>query len=378
MVFQNTQQEVELMHLVISGYYGFNNIGDEAILYSIILGLRKVNPNINITVLSNNPKTTEQKYNVHAVNRKNIMAINQVIKQSDGLISGGGSLFQDSTSIKTVPYYAGIIKIATIHQKPIFIYAQGVGPLNRRISKWIVKRIFNQANQITVRDMDSKTLLSEIGVNHEPIIVPDPVLGLNGEKTKTRYSLHFRHSQPVISVSVRDWPTKKPYKERIAHALDQLADNGYSIRFVPMHGEHDKQTSKEIDALMQHQSQIIDCNASIEEKIAAIGHSKLLIGIRLHALIFSAISHVPFIALSYDPKIDAFAQICQQPIIGHIENDDWDGDKLFDVAKQVLLNEVNNKHSLQSHVKQLQDEAHRTPVMAINMFIKHAKGGHDE
>ena len=91
--------------VVLSGYYGFDNIGDEAVLYSIISLLKKNIPNVQITVLSNNPDKTSILYQVEAVNRWNLKKIISVIKKSDLVISGGGSLLQDVTSNKTIPYY---------------------------------------------------------------------------------------------------------------------------------------------------------------------------------------------------------------------------------------------------------------------------------
>ncbi len=88
------------MRLVLSGYYGFYNVGDEAILQSIIESLHKENPNIELVVLSNDPDYTRKMYGVEAVDRWSIKSVYDAIKKSDGLISGGGSLLQDKTSVK--------------------------------------------------------------------------------------------------------------------------------------------------------------------------------------------------------------------------------------------------------------------------------------
>jgi len=168
------------MHIVLSGYYGFDNVGDDAILLSIIQALKKWENDIEITVLSNNPTATEQTYGVKAVNRWKMKEIHQLLKTADGLISGGGSLMQDQTGMKTIPYYAGVIQIAKWLKKPVFVYAQGMGPINHSLSKLIVRKTFNKVEQITVRDKASQTLLTEIGVRKETKIVPDPVMGLNG------------------------------------------------------------------------------------------------------------------------------------------------------------------------------------------------------
>ena len=61
--------------IVISGYYGFNNIGDESILTAIISNIRENIDNIDITVLSKDPELTSKKHKVDAINRKSMLTI---------------------------------------------------------------------------------------------------------------------------------------------------------------------------------------------------------------------------------------------------------------------------------------------------------------
>ncbi|MBD8519532.1 polysaccharide pyruvyl transferase CsaB [Lysinibacillus fusiformis] len=359
------------MHIVLSGYYGFDNVGDDAILLSIIQALKKWQSDIEITVLSNNPTATEQTYGVKAINRWKMKEIRQLLKTADGLISGGGSLMQDQTGMKTIPYYAGVIQIAKWLKKPVFVYAQGMGPINNSLSKFIVRKTFNKVEQITVRDKASQTLLTEIGVRKETKIVPDPVMGLNGGDFHCEWlDQESLTAESYISVSVRDWPSTIAYKEKIAHSLDQLVRQGEQIVFLPMHGEHDFKTSQEVAALMQEKSLIAPSDLSIEEKIAVIGQSQLLIGMRLHSLIFSAIYATPFIAISYDPKIDAFADIVDQPVIGHVEKDDWNGVTLFERAIAILESYTTVQENMRQAVLPLQHEATATAKLAIETFSK--------
>ena len=102
--------------VVLSGYYGFNNAGDEAVLQAIINSLKKADQDLDITVLSNNPEHTTKAYGVKAVNRWKLNEIAGAIKESDLLISGGGSLLQDVTSKNGILYYLGIIGLARIHK----------------------------------------------------------------------------------------------------------------------------------------------------------------------------------------------------------------------------------------------------------------------
>ncbi len=50
--------------IVLSGYYGFSNAGDEAMLYSIIRSLQITFQNPEITVISGNPKATKEEFEV--------------------------------------------------------------------------------------------------------------------------------------------------------------------------------------------------------------------------------------------------------------------------------------------------------------------------
>ena len=357
------------MHIVLSGYYGFDNVGDEAILYSIIQAFRRLKPEIKITVLSNNPEATAKTYQVNAVNRWKFTEVGAVLKNADGLVSGGGSLLQDKTGLKSIPYYTEIMRIAKRLKKPIFIYAQGMGPIDKWISKFITKQILNKVDAITVRDEASRKLLQTIGVKKQIKIVPDPVIGLGGNDFESNWlnSQVFKASS-YVTVSVRDWPSPVQFMGKIAAGLDLLVRNGQTVVFIPMHGEHDDKASQTVASLMKEKSVIAPFDLSIEEKIAVIGKSELLIGLRLHSLIFGAIQYTPFIALSYDPKIDAFAQIVSQPILGHVEKDDWNGQQLFELSSEILSNRTEIVAGIRSKVEKLQGEAVETAKLALDVF----------
>lgn len=355
------------MRIVLSGYYGFDNVGDEAILYSIIQALKNEDATIDITVLSNQPEKTKATYGVHAVDRWNLKQITRAIKESDGLISGGGSLLQDKTGFRSVPYYAGIMKIAQWLRKPVFIYAQGMGPIDKGINRGIVKNALKKT-QISVRDQASLDLLRTIGLKNDIEIVPDPVLGITLSTQTSTWWEQQDFSEPVVSVSVRDWPSTVNFKEKIAKSLDKAAEKGAAIVFIPMHGEHDDLTSREVSQLMTNKSFVAPYDATIEEKIVMIGKSNLLVGMRLHALIFAGVMETPFIALSYDPKIDAFADISNQPVAGHVNEETWDETTLYKLIEEKLELEKEEVGRLKERITPLREKAQETARQAIQYF----------
>ncbi|MBI2251455.1 MAG: polysaccharide pyruvyl transferase family protein, partial [Armatimonadetes bacterium] len=179
--------------VVISGYYGYENIGDEAILKAILESISEEISNLKFIVLSNNPLITSQTFNVKAVHRYNFPQIIKAILKSSVFISGGGGLIQDITSFKSLQYYLGLILLAKILRKPVIIYAQGIGPLLHRKSKIFTKFICNLVDLITVRDYASKEELKKLGIKKEILVAADPALTLEN-KRKNKNSL----SSPVL------------------------------------------------------------------------------------------------------------------------------------------------------------------------------------
>ena len=116
---------------IISGYYGFKNIGDDSMLMAIIENLRKHKKDIKILVLSKNPFETKTEYKVDSIYRFNIPQILYIMKNSKLFINGGGSLIQDNTSTRSLIYYLSMIWMAKKLGMKVMIYANGIGPLTR-------------------------------------------------------------------------------------------------------------------------------------------------------------------------------------------------------------------------------------------------------
>ena len=194
--------------VVISGYYGFNNSGDNAILKAIVKELRKADSSLEITVLSKNPSETEQVYKINAVNRFKPIEIIKAIKGCDLFISGGGSLLQDVTSTRSILYYLGLMRIAKFFRKPVMVYANGIGPINRRINRLWTKNILNKVDFITLRDENSRIFLEELEVTNKRIkVTADPVFTLEASQDSVVDNIfkteRIPQDKPLVGVSIR-------------------------------------------------------------------------------------------------------------------------------------------------------------------------------
>lgn len=291
--------------IVISGYYGFGNVGDESVLAGIIATFRRLNIDAHLTVLSANPSLTVIEHpGVEAANRHSLFEVFRVIRRSDLVISGGGSLLQDVTSMLSLHYYLGILRLARLLRRKTMVYAQGVGPLIRQSSRKAVARALNRTDVISVRDPDSKTLLEEIGVTRPVHLSADPsfLVGLDAVGADRLIAERGLLNKQLLGVSLRKWPGYKGWLpkvvEGIKHASQEL---GATCVYISMQPSEDAQLASAFGEIVQLSSS----NPRVVKGL--IARCSLVVGMRLHSLMFSASVGVPFVPLVYDPKVRSFA-----------------------------------------------------------------------
>jgi polysaccharide pyruvyl transferase CsaB len=298
--------------IALSGYYGFDNAGDEALLAAITSSIKKLEPESEFVVFSGSPSRTIDLHGIRAVNYINPFSLLRELMSVDLLISGGGSIFQDVTSTRSLSYYIGVVALARLLRRPVIFYAQGVGPINRNFSKLLMRLVANRVNLITLRDHDSRQYMEQLKVTHPPLIVTaDPVFALepgpvDEDNINKLLADTFTEDKPLVGVSVRKWKYLQGYQDKLARLLDELSLRGYQVVFIPMAYPDDINESKLVAGLMRQDAKIIEKNLNSTEHLALISHLNLMIGMRLHALIFAASRGVPFAGISYDPKIDSF------------------------------------------------------------------------
>ena len=293
--------------IVISGYYGFNNVGDEAVLTSIIQDVSAEMPGVKLVVLSDNPTQTEMRYQVEAINRWDVKRVAQVIKKSDLLISGGGSLLQDVTSLKTIPYYLGVTAIAQFYRKPVVFYSQGIGPVNHFSSRLLMKMIVSRVNHIFVREQGSKVLLEQMGIKKPPITVSiDPVLGIKVKKEIQEKVAVSMGDKPTVGIYLRTWAADKQLVDELVPVMQHIQQLGYQIYAIPMYYKEDSTIAKQLASAVKGDIHVVDRELSIDEVVAYTAQFDWIIGMRLHSLIMAHAVETPMIALSYDPKVKGF------------------------------------------------------------------------
>ncbi len=356
--------------IVISGYYGFSNTGDEAVLASIVGGLRRHEESAGITVLSARPDETAETYGVSAVPRMDFGRVAEAIRGCDLFVSGGGSLLQDATSFRSLAYYLLTIGIARRAGRKVMIMGQGIGPLRRTVSRMLTRRAVDGVPLITVRDPESADLLAEIGVRRSRIeVTADPALTLEPCPQEEALGLleeaGIEIGQDVIAVALRDWPETPGIDEAEADALAALSDRlPARLLLVPMHKPNDTQLASRIRQKLGDRASVLPARCSPRQVMGVMSASSMVVAMRLHALIFAASAGVPALGVVYDPKVGSFLAAAGQ-----------DGITLREVASGMLADRVmtawDHRHDLSlrlaERVPAMRDRAERNFRLAIEI-----------
>ncbi len=317
--------------VIISGYYGFKNNGDDALLSAIIDDLREQIPNIKLCVLSYRPSETTSAYAVEAVNRFNFIKIAKKLRTAKLLISGGGSLLQDGTSTKSLLYYLSIMKIAKHYGTKSMLYANGIGPLVHKNNIARTAKMLSKLDLITLRDPDSLRELESLGVSTENVVLTaDPAFNIKPageeETTKLLEGFGIDTTKKLFGISVRQW---KQHGSEFEKSIAQIADYmqtelGYAPVFINMQYPLDIKISRSIIEKMKTKAYIIGDNMNDTQMLGIINKTDLILGERLHTLIYAAVAGVPFVGIAYDPKIKSFMDYVGQTNYLDIDNVSFD------------------------------------------------------
>lgn len=298
-----------LHDIVIAGYYGFKNIGDEALLTSIVKNMRTYIDDIRMMVLSNDPDGTKQTFLVNSINRFNLLKIIKAMKRSKMFMYGGGTLIQENTSTRSLIYYLGMIWVAKKAGLKVMLYANGIDPINKYINKRLTKNIINNVDMITLREPSSKSELEKLLIDRPQILVTaDPAFTIESDcqgKADKIFALESIDGPgPYIGFSARKWDGHRNYTDIIARAADYAATSYGAIPvFIPMQYPADLQLIQNITAKMNHKAYIISNKYEVSEIMSIMKKFDMVVGMRLHALIFAMGAHVPVVSLEYQPKV---------------------------------------------------------------------------
>lgn len=192
------------------------------------------------------------------------------------------------------------------------MYGCGIGPIYKKFNQKVAAAVLNaNVEIITLRDSNSREVLQKMGVTSPRILLTaDPTVNI-GKAGSTAVARAFIREGvppdlPKIGFCLRNWPLfLNP--EYLAEAADYAySQYGFYPVFIPIELPKDIEAARKVTSLMKAPFYTCQTRHEVEELIGMLGSMKLVIGMRLHSLIFATMGGAPVIGVSYDIKVDSF------------------------------------------------------------------------
>ncbi len=303
--------------ILVSGYYGFGNAGDDSIAATILQNIRAVKPDARVTFLCKKPKENRKKYGARTIGRFNLFAVLSEMRHAKLLISGGGNLLQNTTSSRSLFYYTAMIRLAKAMGLKVYVYANGVGPIFGKKHEQCVLKTLALADRITFREQQSVDYVASLGFDKDRILLSaDPALTLSpAPAERIDYLMRAVSGDRFFAVSLRSFSalrseevegmSEETFAKLLAGEIDRIAaETGAVPLYLVMQSSRDRALSEQVNALTKTQGFVLP-SLTASELLGVLTRTELVLAMRLHLLIYGAAAGKPLLGISYDKKVDA-------------------------------------------------------------------------
>ncbi len=399
--------------IIISGWYGYKNTGDEAILASMIDSIRKEINDVDITVFSANTPYTTKIHHVKAVYplpfgvlsigsailRGRLFQTAKALWKAELFILGGGGFLSDWQSWTVILQWLGPIVLSKIFRKKVMLYAVGAGPITTKRGKFLTRVILNKcADVITVRDDQSKEWLQKAGVKKKIYVTVDPAILLKPAEPDRINELlkgeHIDSSKPLVGIAIspifhiqKYWPNqyekflkfKNVWPKVVDFIISELDAN---VVFIPMQIPSDRDFAleliKSVENKVRNRVKLITGEYTPQEMLGIISRMDMMIGMRLHSLILAAGRGVPMVGIVIHHKTWCFlSEVGQENMsVGlgdgiNWKNEEIEPNKLLGIISKVWVDRVEIKQKLEERMEYLRKHE-SVNIESLKDLLKHS------
>ncbi|MBQ8309573.1 MAG: glycosyltransferase [Clostridia bacterium] len=360
MLYHRMLKKSPVRTLLIGGYFGCRNLGDDAILSGFLEGMHTIAPDIRIIALTGKPRRDAKHFDIPCVNRRNPIKVAHAMLRADVFLCGGGSLLQNSTSNRSLSYYLHLIGLAKRLGAHPMLYAAGIGPLYGERARRRTAKALATCTYISLRDLNSMLAVEALGVDRAKLhLGADPALLMPlppiSRKHAQLQGLALPETARYLCVILKGG-TSSIDTRRIIIAAARMLCRRHGLRplFPILDRAHDTDAAR--DAAKQLHGRVVTF-AEPADATALFTGAALVITMRLHAMILSTAASTPAIGIPADPadeKILSFANPAGQPAI---RREDLSVAHLVEKAERVLTENSTLRPFFESCTSDLRKKA---------------------
>jgi polysaccharide pyruvyl transferase CsaB len=290
------------VRLLISGYYGAGNLGDEAVLAGLLGALATTD--VTPVVASLDPAATTSAHAVAAVHRYH--GLPMALWRADAVVSGGGGLLQDVTSARSLSYYLGVLRLARALGKPVAVFGQSLGPLSPAGGERVRRALAGVP--LGLRDAPSLALAARLGLAARPVADPALLVDRPPPDARAGAAGGAGRAGALVLIPRSGYPAIGAVLEELGRR--HLAAGG-RVRVALVHPAHDAAEGRRLIGALGAAEGV--AAATVRGLLAALAGAHAVVSGRLHGLVLGAVAGAPVAGLAYDPKVAGFAATIGAP-----------------------------------------------------------------
>jgi len=322
------------MKILLSGYYGYQNVGDDLLLKTLIGELTSIEKvtelNVPVRDIKSVPIDDSKRVNyIRKADAKGHKVFNLIrlltfefsqLRKNDVLVYGGGTrLFETSGR----GYYSLLVKFILLKLNALFLRRKvihlgvGVGNIYSKKGKWLFKQILLLSDCMLLRDESSYKLVKSVVGNRRHVLMGSDLIFLSNPLSSVSAARNFNSGTKRIGLSLfqyygyisRETSKAEAFKTACQELISSLLTTNpnveiYLFSFQRQFGGKDQQFNNELHAdIASGRLFHVEYTADTFAMLSTLRQMDLCIGMRYHFCLLSLSFDIPTIGINYQPKL---------------------------------------------------------------------------
>jgi len=311
--------------IFIFGYYGWKNVGDDAMLYALLQELHTLNPKVRFAVLSLEPAVVPSGIEIKFVRPSPLVVGWEILWSSALVIGGGAHLFDYGSKRRALQMKLRILLLALYSRllgKKVYLLSNGLGPFSTMCGRCLTRLICQLAHYISVRDEASYRFLALWGLTSKAslafdisaLIEPLNEISSNFIKTSDKQVLGISVA-PVFEIYYGSREKDLLLIDRITDQINSLLarDSRAEVCLFVFKGKS-KHDDVAITRLLQTQLQpaerlrVVQYERDPRIMLVKVAYCDTFVGMRYHSCLFAYLNSIPLLIIDYHPKCRDLAE----------------------------------------------------------------------
>ena len=298
---------IESMKIGIWGYYGFDNLGDDLILDTLLSWIRDIDNTAEVSVFIKKEERDQilEKNNIQGQKARTIKtALKFALEEADLFIIGGGGIFPSWTSSRLM-FYSLIALIMKIRKKKCICLGVGVEEKNllRKSNRFWLEFLTRMVNRFTVRELQLRENEKIKPIKSEKNIQPtaDIVFSRSVNKLQQENKRFNIFLADIFDI----FPDldKETFQEEMMEVIRKIINMGYDVYMIPFTNTKDQKFNDEIcEKVNSVRCHSIKYSKDLNEMTEEIAKGHFSLCMRFHAIVLSVIYEIPMCSISYGDK----------------------------------------------------------------------------